>query len=110
MQTCSREDCNNPLNKGRMFCSTSCAATSREEKKRQQREPGEAIPLLPSNTMERMVEAVGEDAVNFVLEEINAAADSIPISSIPQTLGDWTLSFDGKKEYRTPGCRGWGII
>lgn len=107
MSKCTRPGCPNPLNTGGKYCSPKCAAMDRGRVKAEKVtviSSGKTIvDDIPASIMATVDRAVGEDGRAIVLQEMSTMLQegNIPIPSGGNTLGDWTLSFDGKKEYRS---------
>ncbi len=104
---CTRPDCANPLKTGGKYCSPKCAAMDRSRVKAEKVtviSSGKTIvDDIPTSIMATVDRAVGEDGRAIILQEMSTMLQegNIPIPSGGNTLGDWTLSFDGKKEYRS---------
>jgi len=103
MTICQREGCENPLRTGGKFCSTKCSA-NRDKPKGQIEVVSQGD--VPSDVID-LVKSVAGDGTPEMLRmmEIVAAEQKGDIIKAPdlntvRTVGEWVLSWDGKKEYR----------
>jgi len=102
MTVCQREGCDNPLKTGRKFCSAKCSANRNKPKPKievvsQGSIPDDVVSMVESVTgkspeMLRMMELVAAEQKGDVVK--------VPSLSTVRTVGEWVLSWDGKKEYR----------
>lgn len=99
MENCKRPSCEKPLKTGKFYCSTGCSAKDKKRIKAVKKMP---IPEVLSMELSNML---GEDTA-IVFEQVRQVllqeAVHVPIPTDGQTYGDWSLSFDGKREFR-PG-------
>ncbi len=94
MKTCRRNNCDNPLNTGLEYCSKSCAAKDRPNKK------VVVMGSVESSPIEKGIRDVLGDDANIVLKEASETPFRVPYPSEQRTLDDILLSFDGLRDLR----------
>lgn len=118
MSKCTRPECKEELHTGSKYCSPKCAAQDRgrvkAEKVSTSISSGKTIvDDMPKSIMATIDRAVGSDERAVILQDMSTMLQetgTIPIPSGGNTLGDWTLSFDGKKEYKAGNSLDWDKI
>lgn len=108
MTTCIRPGCNNDLNKGKRYCSASCAARDRTRLRMVAETLAPDTLSMPASMAKMITDNLGSNG-HEVITEVNLALaqDSLAVIPFPSTgitYGEWTLSFDGTKDFR-PGDR-----
>jgi hypothetical protein len=106
---CLREECDNPLNTGKFYCSTECSAIVREERKRNGHKPRKAPPalvrqLIPDPVVTLLTDRIGDGAYE-VLDEmaVTMLEDSPPAPPLSgSTEGDFSYSYWVGGEDRRP--------
>lgn len=104
MMNCLRPGCGNELKSGRKYCSPGCSAKDRKRVSGEIVSTSKSYPNVPDNVASLVLEHGGSD---IILNEINMLLEEEKDSGIPMpplmntgmTLGDWTLSMDGR-DYR----------
>jgi hypothetical protein len=101
MMTCLRPGCNNPLNTGKHYCSNTCSALMRGKKSKSGQMT--VYKNIPESVHKMILENVGDNS-DLVLREISLlleeeTSDGTPVPPLMNkglTMGDWTLSIDGR--------------